>query len=125
MAFNIETVAARLSVWSGEGVKIASAASRLYTAYLKLSPTTKAAMQADLQTLESQWTAIDEAFDAYDKTNKLSKIAAAMTIFDAVAKGAPIIGRIAKDGETVFGADWAVIKPDVGLILTTLKGTAA
>ena len=125
MPFDLQAIAAKVSVWSGDGVKIAAAASRVYAAYQRMEPTTKAAIQADLQTLEAEWTALDDSLDAYDKANTVSKIAAVVAVGNVIAKAAPIIGRIAKDAETVFGADWSVIKPDVDLILNTLKGNAA
>ena len=125
MALDLQAIAAKVSVWSGDGVKIAAAASRIYASYLRLEATTKAAIEADVQTLQAEWTALDDALDAYSKDNAVSKIAAAVAIGNVIAKAAPVLGRIAKDGETVFGADWAVIKPDFELILNILKGTTS
>ena len=121
---SLDTIAAKFASWGAPGIKIAAALTVIYTAYQKLEPTTKASIDADLKTLQAEWSALDNAFTAYDNDNDLSKAAAAMAIVNVIAKAVPIITRVSKDGATVFGADWQVIKPQVDVILGTFKGTA-
>ena len=125
MSLDLVAVAKRCSVWSGDAVIIAAATTRLHKAYFQLEPSIRASLMADEQAAGSAWLALGASFHAYDSTSKLSKVSAALAIFDTVAKTTPLLTRIATDGKSLFDADWPVVQPDVDLILYTLQGKPA
>ena len=121
MSFDIVAVARKVSTWSSKGVPVAVAATRLYEAYQRMEPTAKASIQADVEAVEASWAAMDDAFDAYNKSNAVSKFSAGLAAIDTITKLTPLVARIAKDGEMLFSADWPVIKPQVDIILSVFK----
>ena len=117
--------AAPLGEGSGDGdhlCRIQRLGERLEKAYFQLAPSARASIAADEQAAVAAWKSLDAAFHAYDSASKMSKVAAALAVFDTVAKTTPLLTRIAQDGETLFQADWPLIKPDVTLVLSTLQG---
>ncbi len=125
MTFDLNTFAAKLSLLSADGIKIASAATKLYVLYQKLGPTAKASIAADVQAIAASWAALDKALNNYQSSDDLLKLDAVFAIIGTIATLAPLIGRIANDGETLFGADWPLIQPQVEIILNILKGQPA
>ena len=124
MAFDAVAFATKVSLYSSKAVPIAAAATKIYDAYQRLEPTAKASIQADVAAVEAAWTAMDDAFDSYNKANTLSKVSAGFAAIDTITKLTPLVARIAKDGEMLFAADWPVIKPQIQIIENVLKGNA-
>jgi hypothetical protein len=68
-----------MSLSLSDGVKLAEAIYRIYSAYQQLEPANQQAIEAQLKAFQAD--------------------------------------------ETLFTSDWAVVQPDVDLIINTLKGT--
>lgn len=124
MPFDLVPVATALARFSSKGIPVAAAVTKLYLLYQKLEPATKASIQADVDAIAASWAALDTALNNYKSADDFSKIEAVEAIIATIGTLAPLIGKIAKDGQTLFGADWPLIKPQIDIIVNTLKGTA-
>jgi hypothetical protein len=123
MPFDLVPVATALARLSSKGIPVAAAVTKLYLLYQKLEPATKASIQADVDAIAASWAALDTALNNYKSADDFSKISAVEAIIATIGTLAPLIGKIAKDGQTLFGADWPLIKPQLDIIVNTLKGT--
>lgn len=121
----LDSFAQTFASWSGPGVKIAAAATAIYSAYQKLEPTTKASIEADLKTIEAEWMALNDALTAYDKDDGLSQVKLVFALKSVAFNAVPVLTRVFTDIASVSKADWQTIKPQVDIILTSLKGTPA
>ena len=121
---SLDTIAAKFASWGAPGIKIAAALTVIYSAYQKLEPTTKASIEADFKTIGAEWMALNDALTAYDKDDAVSQIKLALALKSVAFNAVPVLTRVFSDFATVFEADWQVVKPQVDVILQTLKGTA-
>ncbi len=123
MNIDFDAIGNDLARFGSEGKTVFAALGRIHAAYLKLETSTRASLLADVETLTDQVKAISLALKALEQDDDMQKLGGAIQLARTLAQAGPIASRVETDLKTVMGDDWSVVRPDVLLLINTIKGT--